>query len=297
MKKLLSVAAFAVVMTFSGTAFAHYFWVNASPSFTHMPGHILMALGFGHQTPMDDLLVGDFGNIVVDHMKITGPEGKEFMLSTPVPKRMEQKGTPWKSTVEEGDLAIHKMAMSPGTPKGVYLVSAESKPFVMTKYVNKKGRTKMATKPIDQIKDVDKVLESFKYMGFAKSYVNYKGEWKSPQVLNAGLEITPTVDISSVKPGDIVSFETKFMGKKLQTDSNNIEYTTAFSDTYGMSDGFQLVSFVMDGKSQFRIPEAGNWIVSVYVKRDVDKTPELADLKGKVKVVYYGATLSFSVKP
>lgn len=297
MKKSLSIIVFAAMMAFSGTASAHYFWVNAHDSFAHPPGHILVSLGFGHALPMDDLLSGDFGNILVKSIELTGPDGRKMPLNLPDTSRKELKDTLWNSTLEDGELAVQKITMSPESMKGIYMVSAESVPFYMTSYKNKDGKIRMATKTIDQIDDLEEVQESFLYMGYAKTYVNMKSDWKELHDAGADLEITPLTDLSNLKPGDMVEFDTEFMGKKLNTTSKSIEYMTAFSDTYAMPDGFQLMSFIMNGKTQFRVPEAGHWLVSVYVKKDVADTPELAHLKGKVLSVFYGATLSFTVKP
>jgi hypothetical protein len=53
----------------------------------------------------------------------------------------------------------------------------------------------------------------------------------------------------------------------------------------------------MDGKAQFRMPSAGQWVVNVYVRQEVTPDNELKHLAGKCTTVWYAGTISFNVKP
>ncbi|QAR34040.1 DUF4198 domain-containing protein [Geovibrio thiophilus] len=298
MKKLTRLAVITALFTLlaSGTAYAHYFWINAYESFAHGSGHVLMFLGFGHKLPADDLLSGDFGNISVQKLRIKGPDGKTTDLTVPDTARRERKTTPWGATLETGDIALTKFAAAAETPAGVYTVSAQSAPIYITKYLDADDKPKFAFKPMNEVKDAKKIMDSIQLLSFAKSHFTIGSEKPSPEAGGMPLEITPLTNLSNIRAGELVSFETTFMGSKVQSGADT-EYITAFSDTFGMPDGYQLYSMILNGKSAIRFPAAGNWLVSAVVKKDVESMPELAELKGKVKSVYYSATLSFNVKP
>jgi len=296
MKKFITSAILAVSLFISGSASAHNFWVNAYDSFTHAPGHILAMIGFGHHLPVDDMLSGDFGNIAIEKYNLTGPDGKVQSLGLPVTKRQKLEKTPWGATFEKGDIGLRKVAMSKKSPKGTYMISAGSQPTFFTKYINKKGKMRLAMTSMDKVKDAKEVLESFKYAGYAKSYVAF-GKWTAPQKAGGDLEIIPLTDLSNLKAGDMVEFEVTLRGKKVITDANHIERLVASSETFGNPDGFQLQSFIHNGKAKFRIPTPGQWLVNVLIEREVDSTPELSYLKGQTKKVFLSDAISFMVKP
>ena len=54
---------------------------------------------------------------------------------------------------------------------------------------------------------------------------------------------------------------------------------------------------VMNGKAQFRMPAAGQWIANIYYSERVAENPALKDLKGKCTMVYTAASITFNVKP
>jgi hypothetical protein len=86
-------------------------------------------------------------------------------------------------------------------------------------------------------------------------------------------------------------------GKKLNCDMDGMNYLFATSNTYGGPDKFSLASYIMDGKAQVRVPTAGEWVVSVMVRKDVKPDNELKHLVEKCQTIYYGATVSLTVKP
>jgi uncharacterized GH25 family protein len=75
-----------------------------------------------------------------------------------------------------------------------------------------------------------------------------------------------------------------------------MEYITAQSSSFGQSDGFSLLSYLMKGKAQFRVQSSGQWMITVNHKDDVTADGSLKDLYGKVDQVYHGASLTFNVK-
>ena len=136
---------------------------------------------------------------------------------------------------------------------------------------------------------------SVKYQAFAKSYLTL-GKWSEQKASNKGLEIIPKTDLSNVKVGDLVEFEVLFYGKPLSVSAKSMEYITARSNAFGQNDGFSLMSYLQEGKAQFRVQTAGQWIVSCNHKDVVTKDGALKDLQGKVNAVFNGASLTFNVK-
>ena len=92
-------------------------------------------------------------------------------------------------------------------------------------------------------------------------------------------------------------FDVSFMGKPFSCTNGNIEYMTATSNSFGGSDNFFLSAYIMNGKAQFRMPAAGQWVVNVFVRQEVTPESDLKHLAGKCTTVWYSGTISFNVKP
>jgi uncharacterized GH25 family protein len=95
-----------------------------------------------------------------------------------------------------------------------------------------------------------------KYQAFAKSYLTV-GKWTNPKPLGHGLEIIPRTDLSNLHVGDLVEVDVLFYGKPLNATAKSVEYITAHSSSFGQSDGFRLMSFIINGKAKFRVQSAG----------------------------------------
>ena len=193
------------------------------------------------------------------------------------------------------DLAAQKVALKKDSAQGVYQFSAVSKPTFYTQYIDKKGNKRLKLKPKNEVKDIEKVLMCVKYQAFAKSYLTV-GKWTNPKPLGHGLEIIPRTDLSDLHVGDLVEVNVLFCGKPLNATAKSIEYITAYSSSFGQSDGFKLFCHIAEGKAQFRVQSAGQWMISVNHKNDVTADGSLKDLYGKVEQVYHGASLTFNVK-
>lgn len=296
MKRFAAPLALLAVMAWTSVASAHMFWVNTNESYNHPPGHVTTALGFGHMLPFDDLLTSDHGVIRIGSYQLVGPDMGVHEMELPDPAMPPKKATPDGLTVQSGDVGVRKIALTKDAKPGTYQVAVKSVPMFFTKYKNKKGKTSMAPMPADKIKDLDKVLQSFKYQSYAKSCFTIK-KWQRPKALGHELEILPLTDLSNVRPGDLAEFEVLFNGKPLNSDANAMYTLECTSNTFGGPDGFFLSSYIIHGKAKFRMPTAGQWVANLYVKGDVDKDPSLKVLKGKCTTVFTAATLFFTVTP
>jgi uncharacterized GH25 family protein len=185
--------------------------------------------------------------------------------------------------------------MKKNSAAGVYQLSAVSKPGFFTQYIDKTGRKRMKMAPKNEVDDIRKLLMAVKYQAFAKAYLTV-GKWINPEPLGHGLEIIPRTDLSDLHVGDLVEVDVLFYGNPLTATARSIEYITAHSSSFGQSDGFYLMSYIMEGKAQFRVQSSGQWMIGVNHKDDVTAEGPLKDLYGKVDQVYHSASLTFTVK-
>lgn len=274
---------------------AHSLWLNLFQSKTHAPGHILSVLGWGHTPPLDDLISSTDGSVKLKAYELVTPDGKHISLGLPKADGKTDKHAPYANIIS-GDAGIKKIALLPDSKPGTYQVTVTSKPGYFTRYKDSKGKMRMAPKPLDQLKGVKQIFESFRYTMNAKSFYTV-GKWEQPEALDYDLEIIPETDLSTVRAGDMVEFSVTFMGKPVTTDSNGINYITLMSDTFGTPDGFFLSAYIIDGKARFRIPAAGHWVANVYLPQEVSKDGPLKKYAAKCRKNFSAATASFTVKP
>jgi uncharacterized GH25 family protein len=294
MKRIL----FSIVLTFffASSAMSHSLWINLHESYAHNPGHAISSIGWGHSVPMDDFLGSKAGLIEIEKYEILSPDGTISSLGIPEIKPLEKTKTSSGITISKGDLAARKIGLTDLSQKGTYQVTASLKSKFFTSYIDKNGKTKMVTKPMDEVKDAKSFNLSIKYKNEAKSYMTID-RWSDPKPSGNTVEITPMSDLSKLKPDDLAEFEITLNGKSLSSSKQEPNYIYAASNTYGGPDNFSLCSMIRNGKAQIRIPSAGQWLISVNVKKNVDKDNELKELYGKCQSISYRSSLTVNVKP
>jgi uncharacterized GH25 family protein len=274
---------------------AHSVWINAFESHVHHPPHTMVSLGWGHALPMDDILTSPNGRIAIERFELHDPDLKKTDLIKPAFKLSEPELETSDFDLFAADLGTQKIAMKKNSAAGVYQLSAVSKPGFFTQYIDKTGRKRMKMAPKNEVDDIRKLLMAVKYQAFAKAYLTV-GKWINPEPLGHGLEIIPRTDLSDLHVGDLVEVDVLFYGNPLTATARSIEYITAHSSSFGQSDGFYLMSYIMEGKAQFRVQSSGQWMIGVNHKDDVTAEGPLKDLYGKVDQVYHSASLTFTVK-
>ncbi len=292
----LSVIVVLASIIFSTQAMAHTLWINLYESFAHPPGHAMVSLGWGHTVPMDDFLASKAGSLQLATYDLVDPDLNRTALPLPVLKMEDVIKTGSGMTAQCGDLGIWKLSLTDKAKPGTYQVVVISKETFFTKYLDKKGKMKMAVKPLNQVNDASRMLAAVKYKSFAKAFTAVK-KWTDPKPLGHDLELMPMTDLSNVHVGDMAYFDVSFMSKPFSCTNDKIEYMTATSNTFGGPDNFSLYSYLINGKAQFRMPAAGQWVVNVYVRREVTPDNELKHLASKCTTVWYAGTISFNVKP
>jgi uncharacterized GH25 family protein len=295
-KRGLSIVLGLLLIALASPAMAHSLWVNLYESFAHPPGHAMVSLGWGHTVPMDDLLVSKDGSLQMATFDLIDPDLNKTALPMPETKMGDVIETSSGMTAQCGDLGNRKLSLTEKTKPGTYQVVATSRVDFLTKDLDKKGKQKMVNKPLDEVKDASKVLMSVKYKSFAKTFFAVK-KWTDPKPLGLDVELMPMTNLSDVHVGDVVPFQVTFMGKPFSCGPDSIEYLTVTSNSFGGPDNFFLAAYIINGKAQFRMPAAGQWVANVYVKQDVTPESDLKELVGKCTAVYYAGTISFHVKP
>ena len=242
MRKTISLLTVLLTIIFTSPAMAHTLWINLYESFAHPPGHAIVFLGWGHVVPMDDLLVSEAGPLQLATYELVDPDFNRTALPMPVVKMEDVIETSSGMTAQCGDMGIRKLGLTDKTKAGTYQVAVTSKDNYFTMYLDKKGKQKMVTRPLDQVKGVGKILTSIKYKSFAKAFFAVK-KWTDPKPLGFDLEIMPMTDLSNVHVGDVVPFQITFMGKPFSCGPDGIEYITATSNSFGGPDGFFLSAY------------------------------------------------------
>lgn len=289
MKNLFCISIAALLLTAS-TASAHSLWVNCFESTQiHPPGHATVSLGWGHTLPIDDMPNSVKAKLGIEEFNLADPAGNKTKLYKPQPKAAKPFKTNGDYDLYISDIANQQIALKKETQQGVYLIEAISQKNYFTQYIDKKGRTRLALKPMDALDDIQKVLLSVQHQAFGKSYLTVK-QWAMPDPVGHDLEITPLTDLSRVKIGDMVEFDVRFHGKPLSWGPDSQAYITGYSPSFG-GEKFAVFSMVLGGKAQFRVQNAGQWRVNT------TQDGPLKELYGKVKTVNNAATLTFTVRP
>lgn len=297
MKKLIkAVLILMITTTVSSSAMAHALWVNVFESFAHPPGHALVALGWGHSVPLDDILATNHAILKLKSYEVIDPDMERTAMPMPIIKMEKEHKTSSGVIIQKGDLGIRKIGLTKDSTPGTYQIVAESKESFFTSYIDKKGKSKFVGLSMDKVKNYKEMQMSIKYIANAKSFMTVK-KWTPPQPLGYDLEIIPDTDLSKLKAGELVKFKVTYMGRPVSVVGDKIQYLTLSSNTYGGPDGFFLSAYVMNGKAQFRIPTAGQWVASLFFKQPVKGNKKLAHLKNKCKTIFYSGTVSFTVKP
>ena len=296
MVKCIRLLAFLSVLLLSQNAWAHMFWVNAYKSETHFPHHVITSLGYGHSLPMDDLLLSGKETIKIGKYFVAAPDGKRFDLHADEGGYQAPASLTEGLSAQPGDMNVNKIILGDTASEGTYQVAAAPETTCFTFYVNKKGKRKIVLKYMDEIQDLEKALVSMRCSFSGKTYFTV-GQWTKPEPLGFDLEILPENDLSNVHVGDLITFKVLLNGRPLSSSFNGLELLNAQSPSFGGPDGFFLSCKLFNGKGKFRIPAAGQWVVSAYTKKDVEKNPKLAEFKGKTQMLYYSSSITFSVKP
>jgi len=297
MKSIVSVFALACIALSATLAEAHSLWVNIYESTMHVPSHVMVMVGNGHKLPVDDFLTSGKTCIPLSKYYVVGPDGKQTNLTRPAADyRSPIANKDTGITSQSGDLGMNKLTFKGTDANGTYEVVASIEDKYFSMFIDSKGKMQHSLKAMNTLPKGVKILRGLRFVSNAKGFFA-REKWTQPVPRGFEMEIVPETDLSSVHTGDIVKFKVLMNGKPLSSDFKGVEYITAHSPSYGDPDKFCLMSMLMKGKGQFRMPAAGQWMVKVNVERKIDDTPAFSAFKGKAETAYYAATYTFNVRP
>lgn len=150
----------AILLLTASTASAHSLWVNCFESKIHSPGHATVSLGWGHTMPIDDMPNSVKAKLKIAEFNLADPAGNKIKLYKPQPKAVKFFESNADYDLYISDIANQQIALKKETQQGVYLIEAISQKNYFTQYIDKKGRTRLALKPMDEVDDIQKVLSS-----------------------------------------------------------------------------------------------------------------------------------------
>ena len=282
-----------VLLFVTNSMFSHMLWVNALQSKNYSPSSASVSIGWGHTTPIDDMLNSYNGKVNIKEFTLTSPDLKKINLRIPSSSLAIVKLKTKNFDVYDYDIALQKIAFNEKSKEGVYILEAKSQETHLLKYIDTKNRTRLKFTSIDKTKNVQGVISSLQGKRTAKAYITL-GKWKKIKPLKQGLELIPLNDLSKVKVGDLLSFDVLFYGEPIKA-SSSMEYITASSNTFGQKEKFSLLSYIVDGKAQIRVQNKGQWLISTTHKEEVQNNVKLKHLKNKVKTIEETTTLTFIV--
>ena len=295
LRRITGLIAFMSILAMAAPAMGHGLWVNVYKNEMYSPGHAIATVGFGHISPLDDLLTSDVGKIEVGTYQLVDPDNNKTDL--PIPKSAIKKiPTSAALKITTGELGASKFAFKSDTKPGTYQVNARAKDTFFTVWIDKNGKRRKGTVAIDQIDNPKKIILSLRYLNIAKSCFSV-GKWTKPVSQGYPLEITPISDLSNVRPGDLVEFEVTFGGRPLSIGAEGLFQMTGISRSFGGKEKTFIMSYPHDGRCRFTMPTVGQWLMQINVMQKVADRPELADLKGKCLSIYYTSSFTFNVKP
>jgi uncharacterized GH25 family protein len=242
----------------ASTLFAHGLWVNAFDSTSQKGGHVTVSLGWGHHLSIDDSIPN---KMVFDSFDLISPDGNTVRLQKPS-NEAEKIFKDDNIVITQSNTAMQKVSFNEASKIGTYSVSAVTKANHFTRYVDKAGKIRFARVPEIMVNDAQKILESKEIRMFAKTYFSFN-EWTQPKALGHKIEIIPTVNFSTLKIGEIVTFDVLYDGKPLENG-----YITAKSEKTPQANA--LYAKVKKGKVKFVLPVNGKWLFETIHEEDGD---------------------------
>lgn len=203
---------------------------------------------YGHHIPVDDAIRRKKLHVV----KVHAPDGTEYNVALRDEKSLH-------SYLVEYDKV------------GTYTITAETTPGYFTKWVDKKGRTRHAIKPMSAVADrASKIVSSTRSSQWTKTYIECEAPSPEfPAVIGLPLEIVPTGNPATLKKGDNARFKI-FMDGKPYTgegywDATYNGYSTQAEDYY-----LQRTK-IKDGSFEFPVDHTGRWFVRFFLKTPAAK--------------------------
>jgi uncharacterized GH25 family protein len=233
-------------LLFATSAFAHTLYIQSSRYQVHEGKKFPLFFCYGHHIPVSDGVRAK----KLNNIKVHDPSG----------------------AVEEiqirDETSLHSYMVDYKTP-GTYVLTAETNPGYYTIYIDKKGREHHVIKPKNIVQDkAQKIITSLYCNQYTKTYVVCDTPSPTfPARVGLALELVPTKDISTLKPGDTLELSVWSNGKPYDGEGSWDATYNGYSTK--AEDMFYKRTTVSNGDTlKIPIPQSGRWFIRYSTKTD-----------------------------
>ena len=231
-------AAFLITILVPAAAIGHTLFIQSSQYQVHQGKQSPFFFCYGHRVPVDDGVQAK----KLKYIRVYQPDGEVRDVSI------------------RNETGLHSYMVNYDAP-GTYALAAETTPGYYTIYVDKKGRERHAIKPksavIDQAREIKLSLYSRQY---TKTYVVCDTPSATfPARIGLPLELSPTKDISTLKPGDVLELKVFLDGKPFVGEGTWSATYNGYSTE--IEDNAYPKTSVSGDTVRIPIPFAGRWFV------------------------------------
>ncbi|MBL4629788.1 MAG: DUF4198 domain-containing protein [Paraglaciecola sp.] len=270
------------------TAYAHnLLWINVVPEFDRQ---VVSSLGYGDSMSSgSELLTPSWWPITISAYDVIDPNGLRSPLGLITPK--PQATQTLASGIQfqpESDTGRRKFILGKHALKGTYQVYASTHVTRVLVYQDKKGDTVYLNTAIDSLPKGSNVTGEGYNILLCKAVFTHQ-QWSEPAPLGMPLEIMPLTDLSQAGSGDLVRFKVLKNGDVFLNEAHLLAYNASYGDKWGM------ISPLVNGIGEFRIPNAGPWRISIGYEgksSDFNAYKEMKDI-----LMVMESTLVFNIKP
>ncbi|MCP4114585.1 MAG: DUF4198 domain-containing protein [Desulfobacteraceae bacterium] len=238
--------AIASCLFFASSALGHTLYIQSSRYNVHEGKKFPLFFCYGHHIPVSDGVRAKKLNNITVH----APSGKV--------KKMKIRD----------ETSLHSYMVDYDTP-GTYVLTAETNPGYYTIYIDKKGREHHVIKPKNLVKDkARKIITSLYCNQYTKTYVVCDTPSRNfPARVGLALELVPTKDISTLKPGETLELSVWSNGKPYKGegywDASYNGYSTEAEDMF-----YKKTTLTNGETLKIPIPKSGRWFIRYSTKTD-----------------------------
>lgn len=281
----------AAVALAAGPAAAHTMWISLAPD--HGEQQVVTAVAYGDYLPGSELLSTEWGRMRLAKYELLVPGGERSNLGLPEIAAARHSELPGGAQLAlGGDTGQRKLALADAA-RGTYQVLGESPVFRYVHYRAKDGAEHYSDAPESGIANLTEVLEVSHEVFYLKSAFA-AGGWTEVAPARQTLEIVPLSDLHAVRAGGVVRFRVLLRGRAWQTEHGPTLLTAqnqAFGDRWG------VVSTLVNGVAEFRLPTAGLWRFDARHDTDATQFSELAPGARKGEQLVINASFTVHVRP
>ncbi|MBI9090089.1 MAG: DUF4198 domain-containing protein [Desulfobacterium sp.] len=233
------ILAIAACIFFASSAFGHTLYIQSSRYHVHEGKQSPLFFCYGHHIPVSDGLRAK----KLNNIKVHTPQGAVREIDI------------------RDETSLHSYMVDYDTP-GTYVLTAETNPGYYTIYIDKKGREHHVIKPKNRVKDkAQKIITSLYCNQYTKTYVVCDTPSpKFPARVGLPLELVPTKDISTLKPGETLELTVWSNGKPFNGEGSwDASYNGYSTEAEEM---FYKKTTVANGETlKVPITQSGRWFI------------------------------------